>query len=280
MSSLLENTFVRGNTLRTTLEVRNDAGVLVDPATLGIAVKDSTGFTSSYVYPGPPITRVVEGIYRADIVLTLIGVWEYEWDTTDPIMTSGAEVYVVADPTSSAPSLPSIADYARMYLGGQNWYALTRSEDFGPGYVTLAIETIKRRVLLAPPVTPLEYLLNPLVLDYLGILVALQLIPACRDYWASQAISHSIGNDPTEVETFTDRARMVGQMQDDLMRRLAAIQVIAMPHIDSPVVVAQSQMGSDEEFDRVKVTEDPRDFPSMRSFPNPDYPLIRFGRPS
>ena len=41
------------------------------------------------------------------------------------------------------------------------------------------------------------------MLDYLGISVALQLIPALRSYWASQIISHSVGNDPAEIEVYT-----------------------------------------------------------------------------
>jgi hypothetical protein len=263
----MTDTFNRGNTLRTTLVVIDENGNPVDPGAISLIVKNSSGISITYVYPTDiQIVHDGTGIFYSDIVLSTIGIWEYEWISTNPDQNSGEEIYVEADPVSSAPSLASVADYARLYLGGQTWNLLMTSTYFGPGRITLAIDAVKRRVMTLPPSTALEPALNNLVLDYLGILTALELIPASRDAWGSQIISRSVGNDPAEITVYTDRAKLIDKQQDDLMRRLAAIQIIALPLIDSPITTTQGQMATDELYDR-RVTHDPRRFPPAETFP-------------
>lgn len=263
----------RGNTVRTRLTVRDDLGEKVDPAVLALTVVDSSGTSSTYIYPVAQIIRESAGEFRSDITVVAIGIWEYTWITTNPDRTAGAEIYVIADQVSSAPLMSSVADYARMYLGGQTWKLLIESEGFGATYVTLAIETVKRRTMSSPPTTPLEHTLNPLVLDYLGILTALQLMPAAKDAWGSKIISRSVGNDPAEITTFTDRSKLIDGIQSDLLRRLGAIQALALEHVVDPVTGPRSQMATDEIYDR-HVTHDPRSFPPASTFPYPDDPYV------
>ena len=273
MSLATSQTVQRGNTIRTTLTVLDEDGVLVDPSSLVLTVKNSSGVSVTYAHPDAFITNDSVGVFHAVILFSLIGVWEYQWTTTEPDKTIGEEIYVEADPISSAPLMASVADYVRMYLGAQTWDLLTGVEQqvsYGAGTVTLAIETVKRRVMTNPPITPLESTLNPLVLDYLGILSALQLIPAAKDAWGSKIISSSVGHDPSEIKTYTDRAKLIEAIQDDLLRRLPAIQAIAAPHIDTPTPTAnRSQPATDELYDE-RVTVDPRTFPPASTYPDYD----------
>lgn len=255
-------TYTENNTIRVT------RSVAVDPSTVMLSVRTPSGVLSIYSYPGPQIVRDGLGQYRSDIVLSEIGVWEYQWATTSPDLVEGDQVYVVSDPITSAPSQASVADYTKMWLGGDNWDALQDAANYGPAYVVLAMEAVKRRVLKSPPPAPLEHTLDGRVLDYVGISAAIQLGTALRAFWASQIISRSVGNDPVEVEVYTDRAKLVGDLVDDLLRRLPAIQAAAAPAIDDPVVSSSlGQPGIDELYDVDRTTEDPRVFPTARNFP-------------
>lgn len=257
------------NVVRIDLIVRDENDELVDPVTLAIVTRSSSGTSTNYVYPGDPeITRTAAGTYYAEFPVDKIGVWEYDWVTTSPVVVDGGEIYVIARPTESAPGVTSISDYTRFYLGGENWNVLATSENFGIAYVTLGIEIIKRRILTSPPPPDGESLLNPHVLAYLGILSALELLPACRDAWASRLISRSTGNDPAEITTYTDRAKMIGELQDDLLRRLAEVKAAAIPYLDDEVETAVAGViAIDEAEDMWRVTEDPRVFPPANMFP-------------
>lgn len=259
---------IRGNNLSITVLIKDAAGVLVDPAGLSLVVKDPSNVLTTIVYPDSMIVRTSVGQYGSTIALISIGIWEYEWISTTPSTVSGGEAYVIADPVTSAPSQSSIVDYARMWMGGDNWIALEQADNFGINYIILAAETVKRRILATPPSAPLEYTLDGRVLDLLGISVALQLIPALRSYWASQIVSHSVGNDPAEIEVFTDRAKLLDSLQADLLRRLPAVQIAANPVIVAPAAVASvGQPGIDEPLDGARTTNDPRGFPTDRVFP-------------
>lgn len=261
-------TYTQGNIARFLTTVKDQDDAVVDPATIMLSVKSSAGAQSIYSYPGPTIVRDAVGQYRADVPLTSIGVWEYQWTTTTPDSVEGGEVYVQADPVESAPSQSSVADYTRMWLGGDNWDALMDADNYGPAYVVLAMEAVKRRILASPPSAPNEHLLDGRVLDFIGISAAIQLGTALRSYWASQIISRSTGNDPAEVEVFTDRAKLVGDLLDDLLRRLPAVQAAAVPAIDDPVTSPSlGQPGTDELYDLDRTTEDPRAFPTALNFP-------------
>jgi hypothetical protein len=181
---------------------------------------------------------------------------------------SGFSDPVASPPDASLTTYQNVAGYAKMHMGGENWDILTTSESYGKSSVLLAIEAVKRRVMASPPITALEGTLSPLVLDYLGILSALALLPAARDAWASRTITQSIGNDPREISTYTDRAKGIDDLLEHLLRLLPAIQAAALPELDQPVSGSTVQPGIDEDDD-YKVTDDPRDFPPATTFPYP-----------
>lgn len=159
-----------------------------------------------------------------------------------------------------------IADYAKMHLGGENWDVLTTASNFGPSYVALAIDAVKRRVMSAPVLPAAEPALDPRLLDYLGILSALSLLSATRTAWASKTITRTAGNDPQEITQYTDRAKLIDELRDDLMLKLPAIQGAALPVIDQPLIGVGARPAIDE-LDDCKVTDDPRRFPPASTFP-------------
>lgn len=267
----MSDPIVKGNTLHTDLLVKNDLGVLTDPATLTLTVKTPSNVAVVHTYPTVAITKTSTGTYYGEFVLTEIGVWEYEWTTTTPARVSGGEVYVESDPVSSSPSTNTVADHTKFWLGGENWLVLANSPNFGISHIILGIENVKRRVLTSPPVPSGESALNGNVLTYLGLLCALELIPAARDCWANKIITRSTGNDPSEITTYTDRSNRITDLQKDLLLRQGGLYKAAKPFLDVVLNVPVS-VAAIGETDDLKVTEDPRLFPPLISFPYPrDY---------
>jgi hypothetical protein len=266
---------VVGNTLRTNLTVKDDNDVLTDPTTLTLTVVSPSGVSTTYTHPSVPIIRLSEGLFYAEFVLTEIGLWEYIWRTTVPVRDSGGEAYVISGPTSSAPYAPTVVDFTRLYLGGENWAVLFNSENFGIDTMLLAVEIVKRRVLTTPTSPSGESALNIHMLAYLGILTALELLPACKDAWASRLISRSTGNEPSEITTYTNREQAIDRLQDMLLRRVAGLYKAALPYLDPTINVPVSVAGIDEDDD-LKVTENPRLFPPAWAFPYQRDEVIRW----
>ncbi len=168
------------------------------------------------------------------------------------------------------PDPLNVAAYAKMHLGGENWDVLASATNYGTSYIDLMIDAIKRRVLRVEVPSGSESVLDARLLNYLGICTALDLISAARSAWASKTISHSVGNDPVEIETYTDRARRLDDLRDDLMLKLPVIRAAALPYLDQPLVGVGSRPAIDEVDDHT-VTDDPRSFPPASSFPYPRY---------
>lgn len=271
----MSDPIIIGNTLHADLTVKDDLLVLTDPTTLTFTVKTPSGVETTYLYPSSPIVRSSVGAYYAEFVLSEIGIWEYEWVTTNPSRNKGSQVYVEGSSIISTPSVGTIADHTKFWLGGENWSVLRDSENFGISHILLGIENVKRRVLASPPAPKDESALNRNVLVYLGIICALELIPATQNAWASKLITRSTGNEPSEVTSYTDRAQRIVDLQDMLLRRVAALYAAAKPYLDATIVISASVAGIDEDSDDARVTDDPRTFPPAWSFPYDRDQVIR-----
>lgn len=185
-------------------------------------------------------------------------------DLTSKVLS--LNVTMELEPGSSG--LGAVADYAKMYMGGETWSGLLNSANYGIAYLAQAINVVKARVLTTPPDVADEGTLPAIVLNYLGILVCLQLLTAARDYWMSQAISITKADDASENVTYANRAKMMDDLRDDLNRLLPAAQAAAIPLIPDPVVnMITAAAMIDEDEDCAHVTEDPRDFPRRDTFP-------------
>lgn len=170
------------------------------------------------------------------------------------------KISATVDPGSSG--LGRVADYVKMYMGGEIWRGLSQGSEYGESFIAQAIALVKARTFATPPDTAGEDALDPRVLSYLGICAALELIPAARDYWGSQYISQSTASDPIEIVTYANRAALVGDLQEDLRSRLAAAAAAAGPIIGDPVVQTTSLGPAIDECSDRKVTDDPRDSPT------------------
>jgi hypothetical protein len=84
-------------------------------------------------------------------------------------------------------------------MGGATFQGIAGSSEYGVNYITLAIETIKSRTMTTVVAQSDEADLPKPVLSYLGKLVALELLPAARDWWSKQIISQSTGDDPVRA---------------------------------------------------------------------------------
>lgn len=185
-----------------------------------------------------------------------------------PETTRVIDLKVTSEVQPGTTGMGAVADYVHMHLGGETWKGLTApAGNYGEGFVVQAIELVKEQIFQDPPAMANEYLLPRRVLHYVAICAALQLIPAAIDFWGSMETSRSIGNDPTEVVTFVNRANLMKDLRDELLRQRGPAQAAALPLIDLPVLRDASDGPAIDEDDDYRTTDDPRCFPSADDFP-------------
>lgn len=238
----------------TVSQARTNVGVIERPAGSGAFVITGTA----------PI--------ESDLFMVVI---DWTGGVLDEMTTRVQELRVVA--TAAAGDDPSglgvIADWTRVYLGGETFQGLIDAQNYGSPYVVRAITAVKARVMTDPPATDAEGQLPTLVADYFGKLVALELIPAARDYWGSQYQTVATGNDPVEVATYPSRMAMLDSLQDDLLRQVRADAPNVIPLVDNARLrLASTGPDIDEDDLAIRVTEDPRTFPPYFDFPHHHIP--------
>lgn len=82
------NHYIEGQTVSMTARFTLD-GVLTDPTTITLKVKDPEGTISEYTYALSQITKVSTGIYNKDIALNTPGLWIYRYIATGSVATVG-----------------------------------------------------------------------------------------------------------------------------------------------------------------------------------------------
>lgn len=92
-----------GDTYPATLTVRDADGVLTDPDSLVLRVRDNEGTVTTYTYGevGSPIVRDSLGVFHADVPLTAAGMWVISWETSNEEQVEGVQVSVSPAPTAS-----------------------------------------------------------------------------------------------------------------------------------------------------------------------------------
>lgn len=182
------------------------------------------------------------------------------------------EIKVTTEVIPGSSGMGAIADYVQMHLGGESWDGLKSSARYGEPFIQLAIDAVKRRVSTTAISTVDEASLDPIVQEYIGILAGLELTTALRDYWANQIISQSVGDSPAELVTYPNRAALVDDLRDDLMRKRGEIQPLALSLLTTPRLRTAEGPDIDEDDD-CRVTADPRSFPREENFPYNQPPL-------
>jgi hypothetical protein len=177
------------------------------------------------------------------------------------------EFQITSTVSQAATGLGLIADYVKTFLGGETFKLLFESADYGPGYITLAIETVKARVMSDPLLTSDEGTLPVVVLSYLGKLGALQLLPAAADLWSTRAQSRSVGSDPTEIVTYPSREAMLKLLAERLLADARSEEALALSLIPSARLLSTSSGPAIDEDAGQHVTRDPRQFPREQDYP-------------
>lgn len=178
------------------------------------------------------------------------------------------DLQVAAEVELGATGLGAIADYASVHLGGETWSGLVDSSKFGTSQIARAISIVKAQTMNPVPVTADEAAINPVALDYLGILAAIQLIPAARDMWAQVEIQRTFApGEASEIVTYANRAKLMDDLMVDLLAARARAQAIALPFLTGPIVRDASSGPQIDEIDDCKVSDDPRRFPRYDTFP-------------
>lgn len=242
-----------------------DVGFQVIKAATGAIVvgRSTTGVferpTSSGNYVATFVTPV-----EADLYLIVM---DWSGGTLSP-STSVVQQLQVTSMQPAETGLGPIADYAKLYLGGETYRGIVSSPTGGEGTIALAIGAVKARVFTSPPITAAESLLPQVVISYLGKLVALELMPAARDYWNTQYQSESTGSDPTEIATFPSRQAFLNALATDLLAKVRADWPIVLPLIESPMLRSSANGPQIDEDDESRyVTRDPRHFPLQDYYP-------------
>jgi hypothetical protein len=81
------NEYFKGQTVRITGAFRVN-GVLTDPDTITLTVKNPAGTETAYTYALAQLTRSSAGIFYRDVGLDKAGRWVYEWVGTGAVAAS------------------------------------------------------------------------------------------------------------------------------------------------------------------------------------------------
>jgi hypothetical protein len=108
-----------------------------------------------------------------------------------------------------------------------------------------------------------------LVIDYFGKLVALELMPAAYDYIAGLVQSTSTGDSPTEVVSYPPRIDAMEKVQETLLQQTRRDEATVLPMISAPRLPSTDNGPAIDEMSDMRVTDDPRDFPPISTYPVP-----------
>lgn len=113
----------------------------------------------------------------------------------------------------------------------ETWDGLSKSSLFATPFLQHKVDYVKYR-LFASVVSPSQEasVYNPIVLEYAGKFVALQLIRPGMDYWASQPVTESISGADEQV-SFTDRSKTLLDLEKALRADIADLAPLVQDDI-------------------------------------------------
>jgi hypothetical protein len=215
---------------------------------------------------------------EADLYLVVL-----DWNNgvLTPTKSVVQEMQVTSSVLQADTGLGEIADYVKTYIGGETFTLLLESPNYGPSFISLAIDVIKHRMMTSVVLTINENTLPVVVLSYFGKLAALQLMSAVRDIWSTKAQSKALGNDPVETISYPSRTAILDAIEESLLRQVREEQAAVLPLIPTPnLILASRGPAIDEDEDDGRVTSDPRVFPRLYEFPYRDGVIFSRNRAS
>lgn len=214
------------------------------------------------------------GNYVADLTAPVeFGDYQIVWDKNGGVLTPQdtaiEELRVTATIPVAASGLGPVADAAWSHLG-EHFLKLRNSDSYGTAFLSIKSETVKRRVMTVPPAVADEHNLDPLVIDYLGKLLALELIPPLYAFYANVPQTKSTGDRPTEITSYPDRIRGLEKVQEALLISSRRDEALVLPLIETPRLRESVTAGpAIDELTDDRVTDDPRAFPTYANYPTP-----------
>lgn len=132
----MADVYERGDTVRVSLEVYDDQGNPTTPGTLTLTVRAPDGASTAYTAPHALIVNAAIGKYHADLPLTQIGIYGYQWETTSPGQVQGGRVTVSPAPLDVLPWSLSLEALKRRL----NHQELGNDDDKLRDYLAAAVE--------------------------------------------------------------------------------------------------------------------------------------------
>lgn len=111
----------------------------------------------------------------------------------------------------------------------ETWDALADADTFGPAALDRRHKSVIRRVF-GVELTDAEIdVLDPLLIEYVGMRLALAIIPAGIDFWSTQVLSLTAGE--RESKSYKDRAAHLRELASQLTKDAAALYLDVEPLI-------------------------------------------------
>lgn len=140
---------------------------------------------------------------------------------------------------------------------------------YGDSFLQRKIDQVKWRILgiIVDPGDEDQY--DPIVIEYIGKLIAINICPAAADFWASQQVTKTTDNMTTE---FPDRVKAIWDLQEKLIGEALAMKadVEAILGPLSRTTTAKPKIGVADGNSDASVTQDPFTFPRTFELPGAD----------
>lgn len=113
-----------------------------------------------------------------------------------------------------------IARKAREYMPA-TWDALLNDARYGEALLQARVDIAKLKLFGTELTAEQESIINPLVADYIGKIVILEIVPAGADYWANQATNIS-ATGRNETKEYLDRVEKLWMLRDRIFAETRA----------------------------------------------------------
>lgn len=126
---------------------------------------------------------------------------------------------------ANLPIESPVVDAARDQLP-ETWDALLDAETYGEEALARRLNVVLYRTFGVAVDEAMQKAMSPMLAEYTGCLLALEIIVPGIDFWSKQAISLSAGE--RESKAYKDRAEDLRKLRDDLFRKAASF----LPYIE------------------------------------------------
>lgn len=244
---------------------------------LGVQVQTLTGLVKrARTTVGVSEVPTGSGNYIAEVTTPGdLGEFLVIWDWNGGVMAAGlnyVEQLTVATVMPSDEAGYGVIARAAYTHMPETIAALLKSNDFG-GALSLQnrAEVVKRRVFKTPPSMADEANLDLFLIDYLGRLLALDLVPAGIDYWSRVPQASTQGDTQDETVSYISMITALNALADELLASTRRDEEAAGELVNGPKL---RRPGTGPAIDSVsashdRVTNDPRCFPRYGDFPSP-----------